>query len=95
MITLVQVVLSGGLVKLSTGLAQVAWIAPSRWGFAATASTVNFNAYDPRNPLNDKLYVQTPAAWLRDVGLLVGLAALFSVVTWIRLRRIGPRRRKG
>jgi hypothetical protein len=94
MITLVQVVLCGGLVKLQTGLAQVAWIAPSRWGFAATASTVNFNAF-PRNPLADPLYAPTPAAWLRDVGVLVGLALLYSMITWMRLRRLGPRRRKG
>jgi ABC-type multidrug transport system ATPase subunit/uncharacterized membrane protein YuzA (DUF378 family) len=94
MITLVQVVLCGGLVKLQTGLAQVAWIAPSRWGFAATASTVDFNTIIPRNPLADNLYSPTATAWLRDVGVLVGLAALYSIITWMRLRRLGPRRRK-
>jgi hypothetical protein len=95
MITLVQVVLCGGLVKLQTGLAQVAWIAPSRWGFAATASTINFNAF-PNNALADKqMYAPTTAAWLRDVGVLIGLAALYSLITWMRLRRLGPRRRKG
>jgi ABC-type multidrug transport system ATPase subunit len=94
MITLVQVVLCGGLVKLGTGLAQVAWIAPSRWGFAATASTINFNAF-PNNPLADSLYSPTATAWLRDVGVLIGLAALYSLITWMRLRRLGPRRRKG
>jgi hypothetical protein len=26
---------------------------------------------------------------------MIGLAAVFSVLTWIQLRRIGPRRRKG
>jgi hypothetical protein len=94
MITLVQVVLSGGLVKLGTGLAQVAWLAPSRWGFAATASTVDFNAF-PHNQIADSLYGRTAGAWLRDVGVLVGLAVLYSFITWIRLRRLGPRRRKG
>jgi hypothetical protein len=28
------------------------------------------------------------------MGLMIGLAAVFGVLTWIQLRRIGPRRRK-
>ena len=37
--TMVQVVLSGGVVPLddNPGLSQLAMIAPSRWGFAAVA----------------------------------------------------------
>ena len=40
-----QVVLTGGVFPLAgkAGLEQVAWLSPSRWGFAATASTVNLN----------------------------------------------------
>jgi ABC transport system ATP-binding/permease protein len=40
-----QVVMTGGVFPLAgkAGLEQVAWLAPSRWGFAATASTVNLN----------------------------------------------------
>lgn len=80
LITLVQVVLSGGLVKLQAGLAQVAWLVPSRWGFAAIASTVDFNAF-PRNTLADSLYSQSAGAWLREVGVLIGLAAFYSLIT--------------
>jgi ABC transport system ATP-binding/permease protein len=40
-----QVVMTGGVFPLTgkAGLEQVAWLAPSRWGFAAAASTVNLN----------------------------------------------------
>ena len=45
LLTMVQVILSGGVLPLvgKPGLAQLAYIAPSRWGFAAVASTVNLN----------------------------------------------------
>jgi ABC transport system ATP-binding/permease protein len=94
MLTLLQVVLSGGLLKLGTGLAQVAYLAPSRWGLGATASTIGFNNFVVAKPLADPFYDQTAANWLRDVVALIALAALFSLITWIRLNSLGPRRRK-
>jgi len=47
--TMVQVVLSGYVVPLANnpGLKQFSMIAPSRWGFAAPASTVNLNVLTP------------------------------------------------
>ena len=47
--TMVQVVLSGYVVPLANnqGLKQLSMIAPSRWGLAATASTVNLNVITP------------------------------------------------
>jgi ABC-type multidrug transport system ATPase subunit len=44
-IVLFQVVLTGGIFALSgkAGIEQVAWASPSRWGFAAAASTTNLN----------------------------------------------------
>jgi ABC transport system ATP-binding/permease protein len=94
MITLVQVVLSGGLLKLGTGLAQVAWLTPSRWGFSATATTINFNAFRG-NQIADPFYNQTAVNWLRDVGALIALAVVYSLITWLKLQSMGPRRRKG
>ncbi len=40
-----QVILTGGIFPLAgkVGLEQVAWVSPSRWGFAAVASTVRLN----------------------------------------------------
>jgi len=40
-----QVILTGGVFPLhgQAGVEQIAWLSPSRWGFAATASTANLN----------------------------------------------------
>jgi len=96
--TMVQVVLSGYVVPLAgkAGLSQLAMIAPSRWGFAAEASTVNLNVITPpKAGITDPLWAQTPQHWLRDMGVMAGLAVIFALLAWIRLRRLGPRRRKG
>jgi ABC transport system ATP-binding/permease protein len=40
-----QVILTGGVFGLAgkAGINQISWLAPSRWGYAATASTTNLN----------------------------------------------------
>ncbi len=98
LLTMVQVILSGGVVSLvgKPGLEQLAYIAPSRWGFGAVASTVNLNVIGVMAPgSTDPLWAQTPANWLRDMGMLIGLAVLFTLFTWLFMRRLAPRRRKG
>src|SRR5947208_1614954 len=75
--TMVQVVLSGYVVPLANnpGLKQFAMIAPSRWGFAAPASTVNLNVLTPRGQgVVDPLWTQTSSNWLRDMAVMIGLA---------------------
>ena len=96
MLVVGQIVLSGGVVPLAgiAGLSQLSWIAPARWGLGAAASTVNVNALTPVTATADPLWNHTPGTWLRDIGLTVGLALVFLIVTWIQLRRLGPRRRK-
>jgi ABC-type multidrug transport system permease subunit len=93
--TMVQVVLSGYVVPLANnvGLKQLSVIAPSRWGLAAAASTVDLNNISQAPPF-DPLWTQTSANWLRDMGIMVGLAAIFALLAYIRLRSLGPRRRK-
>jgi hypothetical protein len=93
--TMIQVVLSGYVVPLANnvGLKQLSMIAPSRWGLAATASTVNLNQISATPPI-DSLWKQTSANWLRDMGIMVGLAAIFALLAYIKLRTLGPRRRK-
>jgi hypothetical protein len=92
---MVQVVLSGYVVPLANnvGLKQLSVIAPSRWGLAAAASTVDLNNISQAPPF-DPLWTQTSANWLRDMGIMVGLAAIFALLAYIRLRSLGPRRRK-
>jgi ABC-type transport system involved in multi-copper enzyme maturation permease subunit len=99
LLTMVQVILSGGVVALAgkAGLSQLAWISPSRWGFGAVASTSDLNVIMPSQAGNftDPLWVHSAGAWLRDMGILLGLALVFSLLAWVRLLRLGPRRRKG
>ena len=97
LLTMVQVILSGGVVSLvnKPGLEQLAYIAPSRWGFGAVASTVNLNVIGVVAPgSTDQLWAQTPGNWLHDMGMLLALAVIFTLFTWLAMRRLGPRRRK-
>ncbi len=95
--TMIQVVLSGFVVPLAhnPGLSGLAMIAPSRWGLAAVASTVNLNVISPRlGGITDPLWTQTSQHWLRDMGVMIGLSVIFTLLAYIRLRSLGPRRRK-
>ena len=95
--TMVQVVLSGYVVPLAhnPGLSQLAMIAPSRWGLAAAASTVDLNVISPAKiGIIDPLWTQTSSHWLRDMGVMVGLGVIFTLLAYIKLRTLGPRRRK-
>ena len=49
-VVVVEVVLTGGVFAIAgkVGLEQVAWLSPSRWGYALTASTSNLNKIFPR-----------------------------------------------
>jgi ABC transport system ATP-binding/permease protein len=97
MLTMFQVILSGGVLPFNgmNGLSQLSWIAPARWGFAAGASTVNLNAIGLLPGTDaDPLWTTSSANWLRDVGITAGWALIYLVVTWIQLRRLGPRRRR-
>jgi ABC transport system ATP-binding/permease protein len=97
LLTMVQVILSGGVLSLSgkAGLTQLAWLAPARWGFGAVASTANLNLINPAaGNFTDPLWNHTASAWLLDMGMMVALGVLFSLVAWIRMRRLGPRRRR-
>jgi ABC transport system ATP-binding/permease protein len=61
-VVMFQVILTGGIFPLAgkTGIEQVAWMSPSRWGFAATASTSNLNVI--QEPLGQAVAVAKPAA---------------------------------
>ena len=77
------------------GLQQLAYIAPSRWGFGAVASTVNLNVIGVIAPgSTDPLWAQTAGTWLHDMGILIALAVIFTLLTWLCIRRLSPRRRR-
>jgi len=89
---MLQLVLAGGLIPV-TGrifLDQLSWLVPSRWGYAASASTVNLRALIPGSLLpQDSHWLHTRSAWLFDMAMLCALTVMYSVVVrWtIRLKR--------
>ncbi|OBG38834.1 ATP-binding cassette domain-containing protein [Mycobacterium sp. E3198] len=89
---MLQLVLAGGMVPV-TGrifLDQLSWLLPSRWGYAASASTVDVRLLVPGSLVQqDSHWAHTPGAWLLDMGMLVALSVLYAgIVRWrIRLRR--------
>lgn len=88
---MLQLVLAGGLIPV-TGrivLDQVSWAVPSRWGYAASASTVNVDALVPGTLVpHDRHWAHTPGAWLFDMAMLATLTVVYAaIVRWrIRLR---------
>jgi hypothetical protein len=91
LIAIAQVMLSGGVLALGAGLRQLAYTAPARWGFGATASTVNLNALllGSGKPA-DALWDHRSSAWLLAMGMQVLLVVVFTLIAWWRLLRIGP-----
>jgi ABC transport system ATP-binding/permease protein len=87
-----QLVFSGGMIPVTgrTGLDQMSWVTPARWGFAASASTVDLLTLEAQVPAvaKDSHWHHTPAAWWFDMGMLVALSIFYlSFVRWkIRLR---------
>jgi ABC transport system ATP-binding/permease protein len=103
LLTMVQVILSGGVVSLvkKAGLSQLAWVSPSRWGFGAVAATSNLNTLDgapPPSPARiaplDPVWTSSASNWLRDMGLMIALGLVFVLIAWFRLKSLGPKRRK-
>jgi ABC transport system ATP-binding/permease protein len=114
LVVMFQVVLSGGVFPLNgkVGLEQVAWISPSRWGYAAAGSTSSLNAINPptasgpsrlsaAGPIaaaatgqTDPLWDHNGRTWLIDMAVMVLLALAFGLLTWVRLARTGPVKRR-
>ncbi|WP_083819635.1 ATP-binding cassette domain-containing protein [Pseudofrankia inefficax] len=98
LVTMAQLVLSGGLITVSNsvGLAQLSWLAPARWGFAAMASTDDLNAVEflgrtPDSDPRDVLWNHTAGVWLLDIVLAMVIGAVMLYLTTVMLRRIEPK----
>ena len=91
---MLQLVFSGGLIPVTNraGLAQASWLVPSRWGFAATASTVDLRSVSPLAPLDETLWNHAPGWWLLDMAMLAVLGV--AVATFLRYRLRLPRHRR-
>ncbi|KXP09399.1 ABC transporter [Tsukamurella pulmonis] len=93
-----QLVMSGGLFGLHgrPGLEQLSWLFPSRWGFAASASTIDLQKVTavtdpvsgrPMPSSTDPLWDSTPAQWGISIGVLAVMAAVLWVATRMRIAR--------
>ena len=84
-----QLVLSGGMVPVTNRifLDQLSWTMPSRWGYAASASTVDLWTLTP-GPVGskDSHFKHEPGTWLFDMGMLALLSVLYGGVVWWRSR---------
>ena len=99
LLVMVQVVTTGGIFAIhgKVGFEEIAWLTPSRWGFAANAATVNLNviggytAAHPPNP--DPYWDHTAKAWVIDMAAMAALFVFYSGITWWRLNKLGPLKR--
>ncbi|MCH0542917.1 FHA domain-containing protein [Streptomyces sp. MUM 203J] len=92
LLAIVQVVFCGALLSVSGTpvLEQLAWLVPSRWAFAAMASTVDLGAMVQSDLADDPLFAHSAGTWLTDMGVLLGLSVLFLVAVARLLRRHEP-----
>ncbi|MBV9091485.1 MAG: ATP-binding cassette domain-containing protein [Mycobacteriaceae bacterium] len=86
-----QLVFSGGMIPVAHRLLldQLSWFTPARWGFAASASTVDLLKLVPGPRADtDSHWQHTPTAWIVDMGMLVVLFIGYAtLVRWkIRLK---------
>ncbi|MFI2205742.1 FHA domain-containing protein [Streptomyces sp. NPDC020192] len=92
LLTVVQVVFCGTLLKLNgvPGLEQIAWLVPSRWALGAMAGTVDLGRIVPGTLTADPFFRHSAGVWLRNMGMLMVLAAVFGCVLSRLLRRHEP-----
>jgi ABC transport system ATP-binding/permease protein len=87
-----QLVFSGGMIWVTDRIVldQLSWATPARWGFAASASTIDAHRLipGPTDP-KDQHWNHTKSAWLFDMAMLAVLCVFYSGIVWwkIRLKR--------
>jgi ABC transport system ATP-binding/permease protein len=86
-----QLVFSGGMIPVTgrIGLDQMSWATPARWGFAASASTVDLTKLEPGPQVpKDSHWHHTAGTWWFDMGMLVVISIFYlCFVRWkIRLK---------
>ncbi|MGW0180373.1 FHA domain-containing protein [Nocardia sp. NPDC003345] len=80
-------VMAGGLIPVTDRvvLEQVSWLFPSRWGYAAAASTVDVRALFVQSQ-QDGFWEHARGAWFLDIGMVVAITVVLALLTWSRLR---------
>ncbi|MCT7661128.1 ATP-binding cassette domain-containing protein [Mycobacterium deserti] len=89
-----QLVLAGSFIPITgrPALEAFAALTPARWGFAATASTIDLTNLVPT--VRDAHWLHTASAWWFDMAMLTALGLMFTgFVRWRLRRRNGVRSR--
>jgi hypothetical protein len=86
-----QLVFSGGMIPVTgrVGLDQMSWATPARWGFAASASTIDLIKLEPGPQVpKDSLWHHNAGTWWGDFGMLMAISIFYlGFVRWkIRLK---------
>jgi hypothetical protein len=86
-VILASLLFSGSLVQLVSkwGFQQVSWFVPARWGFAASASTVDLRRVDAL-AANAQTWTHYSGWWVFDMVMLGVFGALAAGFTLYRLR---------
>ncbi|OCB54765.1 ABC transporter ATP-binding protein [Mycobacterium malmoense] len=84
-----QLVFSGGMIWVTDRIVldQLSWATPARWGYAASASTINIDKLvpGPTSP-KDQHWAHKPSAWLFDMAMLGALCILYGGIVWSKIR---------
>jgi ABC transport system ATP-binding/permease protein len=84
-----QLVFSGGMIWVTNRMVldQLSWATPARWGFAASASTIDAHRLipGPTDP-KDQHWDHKASAWLFDMAMLAVLCLVYSTIVWWRIR---------
>ena len=84
-----QLVFSGGMIWVTNRMVldQLSWATPARWGFAASASTIDAHRLipGPTDP-KDQHWDHKASAWLFDMAMLAVLCVFYSAIVWWRIR---------
>lgn len=94
-IVMLQLVLSGALLPVDGRpvLEQLAWLAPARWGYAASAASVDFNLFlKPDGDEYSDLYSHSVGQWIANGTALGVLCGLSLVMAFIFVRRSSKER---
>ncbi|OBK75767.1 FHA domain-containing protein [Mycobacterium sp. 1164985.4] len=84
-----QLVFSGGMIPVTDRIVldQMSWFTPARWGFAASASTIDLIRLVP-GPLtpNDRHWDHTSGTWLFDMAMLALICVGYTTFVRWRIR---------
>jgi hypothetical protein len=84
-----QLVFSGGMIPVTDRIVldQLSWLTPARWGFAASASTIDLIRLVP-GPLtpHDRHWEHTAGTWWFDMAVLAVISIGYTLFVRWRIR---------